>query len=128
MAETIFPSVGRPLLIPEHASFMVPGFLARVGAGGSTSLESIQTDALQISRAHHHSDEILPQGDVERVPPSFLLCTFLAMQDIGFFSLKTGVLVNTVRMNIGIFEHRGHNAVVPCPLVWGFKADRRVLF
>lgn len=51
---------------------MVPGLPARLGAGGSTGLESIQADALQISRNHHHSDKVLSQGEVERVPHSFL--------------------------------------------------------
>lgn len=53
---------------------MVPGLPAFVGTGGSPGLESVEEDALQVSGTHHHSDAILPQGDVcrDRGPPSYL--------------------------------------------------------
>lgn len=70
--QPLLPFVGCPLLISEYTNFVVPGLPARVGTGGSTGLESVQADALQISRTHHHPNEVPPQGDVHRASAVFL--------------------------------------------------------
>lgn len=56
-------------LIAEYTNFVVPRLSFGLGVDGSAGLESVQTDALQVSGAHHHSYAILPQGAVQRMLP-----------------------------------------------------------